>query len=41
MHKEESEAFNRLLHAQLETTTREIHRDSIRIGIASFVAGSG
>lgn len=41
LHKEESEAVRRMLDAQLETVARKIHSDSIRIGIASFVAGSG
>jgi hypothetical protein len=41
LHKEESEAVRRMLDAQLETVSRKIHSDSIRIGIASFVAGSG
>jgi hypothetical protein len=41
LHKEESEAVRRMLDAQLETVAHKIHADSIRIGIASFVAGAG
>jgi hypothetical protein len=41
LHREESEAVRRMLDAQLETVARKIHSDSVRIGIASFVAGSG
>jgi hypothetical protein len=40
LHKEESEAVSRMLQAQLETATREIRRDSIRIGIVSFAGGA-
>ena len=41
LHKEESEAVRRMLDAQLETATRKIRSDSLRIGVASFVAGGG
>jgi hypothetical protein len=41
LHKERSEAVSRMLHAQLETATRGIRRDSIRIGVLSFVGGAG
>jgi hypothetical protein len=40
LHKEESEAVSRMIHAQLETATREIRRDSIKVGILSFVGGA-
>jgi hypothetical protein len=41
LHKEESEAVRRMLDAQLETVSRKIRSDSIKLGVASFVAGSG
>ena len=41
LHKEQSEAVSRMLHAQLQTATHEVRRDSIRIGIMSFVGGAG
>jgi hypothetical protein len=41
LHKEESEAVRRMLDAQLETVAHKIRSDSIRISVASFVAGAG
>ena len=41
IHREQAEAIRRLIDIELEGTTRRIRKDSIRIGIASFVAGSG
>jgi hypothetical protein len=41
IHKEQAAAIQRLLDAELEGTARRIRRDSIIIGIASFVAGGG
>jgi hypothetical protein len=40
LHKEESDAIGRMLRAQLEGATREIRRDSIKIGIVSFAGGA-
>lgn len=40
LHKEESDAVGRMLHAQLEGATREIRRDSIKFGIVWFVSGA-
>jgi len=39
IHKEQVEAIRRLMDAELEGTERHIRRDSILIGIGSFIAG--
>ena len=41
IHKEQAEAIRRLMDAELEGAARRIRKDSIWIGIASFVAGGG
>jgi flagellar motility protein MotE (MotC chaperone) len=41
LHREHTEAVRRMLDAELGGATRRIRRDSITIGIASFIAGGG
>ena len=41
LHKEQADAVRRMMDTQLATAERRIRMDSIRIGIASFVAGGG
>jgi len=41
LHKDQAEAVRRMLDAELVTTARRIRSDSIKIGVASFVAGGG
>lgn len=41
LHKEQSDAVRRMIDAELATATRRIRSDSIKIGIASFIAGGG
>ena len=41
IHKEQAEAIRRLLDVELEHSERRIRRDSIFIGIGSFIAGGG
>jgi hypothetical protein len=41
IHKEQAEAIRRLMDAQLTGSERRIRRDSIIIGIGSFIAGGG
>ena len=41
INKEQAEAIRRLMDAELEGAARRIRRDSIVIGIASFIAGGG
>lgn len=40
-HKDQAEAVRRLIDVELQGQARQIRRDAIRIGIASFVAGGG
>jgi len=41
LHKDQADAIRRMMDAELSTAARGIRRDSIIIGIASFVAGAG
>ena len=41
LHKDQADAIRRMMDAELATTAKGIRRDSIVIGIASFVAGGG
>ena len=41
LHKNETDAVRRMIDAELATSRRDIRRDSIRIGVASLVAGGG
>lgn len=41
LHREQADAVRRMLDVELTTTARGIRRDSIVIGLASFVAGGG
>jgi hypothetical protein len=41
LQKEQTEAVRRMLDAELTGATRRIRRDSIKIGVASFIAGGG
>ena len=41
LYKEQTDAIRRMMDAQLTSAARGIRRDSIKIGIASFVAGGG
>jgi hypothetical protein len=41
MHKEQADAVRRMLDAELVTQAKRIRGDSIKIGIASFIAGGG
>jgi hypothetical protein len=41
LHKEQSDAIRRLMDAEWATTANRIRADSIRLGIASFIAGGG
>ena len=41
LHKDQADAIRRMMDAELETVGRRIRRDSIVIGVASFVAGVG
>jgi hypothetical protein len=41
LHKEQTEAVRRMVNAELAGATRSIRKDSIKIGIAAFVAGGG
>ena len=41
LHKEQAEAIRRLMDAELGATERRIRRDSLIVGIGSFVAGGG
>lgn len=41
LNKEQADAVQRILEAQLATSERRIRGDSIKIGIGSFVAGGG
>jgi hypothetical protein len=39
LHREQSDEVRRMIDAELATATRRIRSDSIKIGIASFIAG--
>jgi septal ring factor EnvC (AmiA/AmiB activator) len=41
LHKDQADAVRRMIDAELATATRNIRSDSIKIGIASFIAGGG
>jgi hypothetical protein len=41
LHKEQADAFRRMIDEELAGTARRIRKDSITIGVASFVAGGG
>jgi hypothetical protein len=41
LNKEQAEAIRRLMDAELESSERRIRRDSVIIGIGSFIAGGG
>ena len=41
MHKEQTDAVRRMIDAELETSRKGIRRDTIVIGVGSFVAGGG
>lgn len=41
LHRNQAEAVRRMMDAELATTAKGIRSDSIKIGIASFVAGGG
>lgn len=41
LHREQADAVRRMIDAELATATRRIRSDSIKIGIASFIAGGG
>lgn len=41
LHREQADAVRRMLDAELKTAARGIRRDSIIIGLASFVSGAG
>ncbi len=41
LHKEQADAVRSVLDTQLKTSVRRIRGDSIKIGVASFVAGGG
>jgi hypothetical protein len=41
LHQEQMEAVRRVLDAELTGATRRIRGDSIKIGVASFIAGGG
>ena len=41
LHKEQTDAIRRMMDAELAGAAHGIRRDSIKIGIASFVAGGG
>jgi hypothetical protein len=41
LHKEQADAIRRMIDAELANAARGIRKDSIVIGIASFVAGGG
>jgi len=41
INREQAEAIRRLMDTELEGTARRIRRDSIIIGIMSFIAGGG
>jgi C4-dicarboxylate-specific signal transduction histidine kinase len=40
LHQDQADAVRRMIDAELATSRRDIRRDSIRIGIASFIAGA-
>jgi hypothetical protein len=41
LHRDQADAIRRMLDAELATQAKRIRGDSIKIGIASFVAGGG
>jgi hypothetical protein len=41
MHKEQAEAIRRLMDAEFAASERRIRRDSLIVGIGSFIAGGG
>jgi hypothetical protein len=41
LHRNQADAVRRMIDAELARTARGIRRDSIVIGIASFIAGAG
>jgi uncharacterized membrane-anchored protein YhcB (DUF1043 family) len=41
LHKDQADAIRRTIDAELASTAKRIRSDSIKIGIASFVAGGG
>lgn len=41
LHKDQADAVRRMIDSELATATRRIRSDSIKIGIASFIAGGG
>jgi hypothetical protein len=41
MHKEQVEAIRRLMDAEFAASERRIRRDSLIVGIGSFIAGGG
>jgi hypothetical protein len=41
LHKEQAEAIRRLMDAELGASEKRIRRDSLIVGIGSFIAGGG
>jgi hypothetical protein len=41
LHKDQADAVRRTIDAELATAAKDIRSDSIKIGVASFIAGGG
>jgi len=41
LHKEQADAIRKMMDVELANSVRRIRSDSIKIGVASFVAGGG